>query len=67
MEKHTLKINGMGGEHCVMVIKNIIGKTDGATASHVEVGKADIEIDESKTSKEEIVKAIEKMGYKVEQ
>ncbi len=57
----------MGGDHCVMVIRNIISKQEGATALHVEQGKADISIDANKTSKENIIAAIEKMGYKVEQ
>lgn len=57
----------MGGEHCVMVIKRIVGNIEGASISHIEVGKADIEVDESKTSRAIVVAAIEKMGYKVEQ
>ncbi len=67
MEKHSLKIGGMGGEHCVMVIKKILANTAGVTAAHVELGKADIETDETKASKEAVVNAIEKMGYKIEQ
>lgn len=57
----------MHGDHCVMVIKNIVGKIEGAAIKHIEVGRADIETDETKTSKTAVVAAIEKMGYKVEQ
>lgn len=67
MEKHSLKINGMGSQHCVMVLKNIITKQEGAILDSIEIGKAGITIDETKTSKKEVVAAIEKMGYKVEQ
>ncbi len=67
MEKHSLKINGMGGQHCVMVIQRIVSGIEGAGIDHIEVGKADIRLDEAKTSKAAVVAAIEKMGYKVEQ
>jgi len=67
MEKHSLTIKGMGSQHCVMVVKNIIAKQEGATIDQIEIGKADISIDEAKTSKATVVAAIEKMGYKVEQ
>ncbi|MBN8676217.1 MAG: heavy-metal-associated domain-containing protein [Chitinophagales bacterium] len=67
MQTHSLKINGMGGEHCVMLIKNIVSKIEGASISHIEVGRADIEVDESRASKANVVAAIEKMGYKVAQ
>jgi copper chaperone CopZ len=67
MEKHSLTIKGMGSQHCVMVVKNIIAKQEGATLDSIEIGKADISIDETKTSRQQVVSAIEKMGYKVEQ
>lgn len=57
----------MGGQHCVMVIKKILAGTAGVTAAHVELGRADIETDETVVTKEIITGAIEKMGYKVEQ
>jgi copper chaperone CopZ len=67
MEKHSLTIKGMGSQHCVMVVKNIIAKQEGALLDDIEIGKANITIDETKTSRQEVVTAIEKMGYKVEQ
>jgi len=54
----------MGGAHCVRVITNIISKQEGAVVDHVEVGRADFSIDESKIALEQVVAAIEKMGYK---
>ncbi|WP_158638267.1 hypothetical protein [Panacibacter ginsenosidivorans] len=51
MQTHSLKISGMGSQHCVMVVKNIIAKQDGATLDEIEIGKADVTIDETKTSK----------------
>ena len=67
MTKHSLNISGMGGEHCVRVITKIINGQPGTSIDHIEVGRADISIDETKTSKETIVAAIEKMGYKITQ
>lgn len=65
MEKHTFKINGMGGQHCVMVIKNIVAQQEGATLIDVAVGSATVNIDETKTSAQALAGAIEKMGYQV--
>ena len=67
MEKHSLVINGMGSQHCVGVVKNIIQKQEGVALDNIQIGKADITIDETKTSKKELVLAIEKMGYKVQE
>lgn len=67
MSTHTLNIKGMGSDHCIMVVKNIIAKQDGANIENIRIGQATISIDETKTTKEKIVAAIERMGYKVEQ
>jgi copper chaperone CopZ len=67
MQKHSLIIKGMGSQHCVMVVKNIITTHEGAGLDAIEIDKADINIDNSKTSIQKIVNAIEKMGYKIEQ
>jgi copper chaperone CopZ len=66
MKTHTLAIKGMGSNHCVMVVKNIIGRHNGADIESIEIGSATIRLDETQTSKEAVVEAIEKMGYKVE-
>lgn len=67
MSTHTFNIKGMGSDHCVMVVKNIVAKQDGASIENIKIGQATITIDDTKTTKENIVAAIEKMGYKVEQ
>jgi copper chaperone CopZ len=66
MKRHTLAIKGMGSNHCVMVVKNIISNHNGADIENIEIGSATIRVDETLTSKEAVVAAIEKMGYKVE-
>jgi len=50
-----------------MVVKNITTTHKGAALNAIEIGKADISINNSKTSIQNITMAIEKMGYKVEQ
>jgi copper chaperone CopZ len=66
MKEYTFIINGMGGEHCVNVIKTILSKQQGVTIHQIEVGKATVTIDESLNSDSNVIAAIEKMGYKVE-
>jgi copper chaperone CopZ len=65
MKQYTFIINGMGGDHCVNVIKTILANQQAVTIDEVEVGKATIRIDESVNSKDNVIAAIEKMGYKV--
>jgi copper chaperone CopZ len=66
MKEYTFIIKGMGGEHCVNVIKTILSKQQGVTIHQIEVGKATVTIDESLNSDSNVIAAIEKMGYKVE-
>ena len=65
MKQYTFVINGMGGDHCVNVIKTILSKQQGVTIQEVQPGKATISIDESVNTSENVIAAIEKMGYKV--
>jgi copper chaperone len=63
--KTTLKIEGMSCQHCVMRVKKAIGLLPGVTGSEVDVGRADVTYDESKTGKDDLKKAVEDAGYKV--
>jgi len=65
MKEYTLNITGMGGDHCVNVIKTILRNQPGISINQVEVGKATFSIDESLISKENAIAAIEKIGYKM--
>jgi copper chaperone CopZ len=67
MEKHSLIINGMGSRHCVGVVKNIINTHEGADLDAIDIGKADISLDTSITSLQNLTNTIEKMGYTIEQ
>ena len=66
MEKLEIKIEGMHCGACATGIQMITSQIDGVASSFVDYdGKNGVvEFDSSKTSKEEIFKAIEELGYK---
>jgi copper chaperone CopZ len=65
-EQITLKVEGMVCvEGCVKTVKNSLTKVKGVKDAKVEIGKAEINYDAKKTSKQELITAIEKAGYKV--
>jgi copper chaperone len=65
MNETEIKIDGMSCQHCVMRVKKAIEAIDGISSSVVEIGKADVTFDETKTSLEAIKEAINGSGYKV--
>jgi len=65
MTEITLKIEGMSCQHCVMSVKKAVGGIRGVSSSDVSIGSAKIVFDESKAGRDEIIKAIQKAGYKV--
>ena len=65
MQQYSFAINGMHGEHCINVIKKILSQQPGVVVRNVEQGKASVELDESRITKENVIAAIEKMGYQV--
>ncbi len=67
MKQYILNIKGMGSQHCVTVVTKIISAFDGASIDAIEIGKATITLNETKASKQTVVDAIERMGYKIEQ
>lgn len=65
METIKITIEGMAGNHCVMAVRNILQKLDGALVKNVEVGKAEVAYDLTKISPTDITRIVEKGGYKV--
>ncbi|MHC4183832.1 MAG: heavy-metal-associated domain-containing protein [Planctomycetota bacterium] len=65
MNENVIKIDGMSCQHCVMRVKKAIDAIDGVSSSVVEIGKADITYDETKTSLDAIKEAINGSGYKI--
>jgi periplasmic mercuric ion binding protein len=65
-EELKLNIDGMTCEvGCVKKVRDTLTKVKGVNDKKVELGKATIDYDAKKTSKETIVAAIEKAGFKV--
>lgn len=65
MANATIKINGMSCQHCVASVGKAITSVAGIKKVDVSINSAYVEYDESKTTLEEIEKAIEKEGYKI--
>ncbi len=63
----TLKIDGMHCSSCSMNIDGDLEDLDGVISSTTSYKKQDskIEYDSSKVSKDQIIKVIENLGYKV--
>jgi copper chaperone CopZ len=62
----TLKVEGMQcPSGCVKNVETALSGVKGVTDKKVELGSAKVTFDASKTSKDAIVKAIEKAGYTV--
>ncbi len=60
-----LDISGMSCGHCVMAVRKGLKQVDGVLVRQVDVGAADLDYDESKTSPDVIVKAVEDAGFTV--
>jgi copper chaperone len=65
MKTRELIIEGMSCGHCVMHVKNELGKVNGLTVESVEIGKARVQIDEKAITVDRLAKAIEDAGYKL--
>lgn len=66
METVKLKIPNMISTHCQVTVSNIVGKLKGAQIKHIRPGEAEVAIDASQTSKTQVIEAIEKAGYRIE-
>ncbi|GAB4484363.1 MAG: copper ion binding protein [Thermodesulfovibrionales bacterium] len=65
MTRTTIEIDGMSCMHCAQRVKKAIEALAGITELNVEVGKASVGFDETRTSQQEIEAAIAKAGYTV--
>ena len=64
MSDLTLIIEGMSCKHCVMSVEKAIESIEGVRSSDVTVGSATVVYDESRTTRDEIVRAVQDAGYK---
>ena len=61
-----IEIVGMTCDHCVRAVKNRLSATPGVSVKDVKVGVADILLDDSKASMEDVEEAISDEGYTVD-
>lgn len=64
-QTETLTITGMSCGHCVRGVREALERIDGVDVESVEIGSARVRYDESKTSHEQLVQAVEEEGYTV--
>jgi copper chaperone len=65
MKTQEFKIEGMSCGHCVMAVRKELSRLDNVKIDDVQIGKAKVEYDESKTQESLIISAIEEAGFKV--
>ncbi|MDP1677881.1 MAG: cation transporter [Bacteroidota bacterium] len=65
MKTVQLSIQGMTCGHCVMSLKKEFLKIEGLTINNIEIGKANVAVDESKVSDKKLQEAVEEAGYSV--
>lgn len=65
MAELTLKIEGMTCHHCVMSVRKAVESVKGVNSADVSVGSAKIDYDDTKTDKNTIIEAIQRIGYRV--
>ena len=65
MKTQDFIIEGMSCGHCVMAVRKELSRLDNIKIDDVQIGKATVEFDESKSKENSIIKAIEEAGFKV--
>lgn len=58
-----LKIEGMHCEGCVRRVKHALGAVEGVRAETVEVGSATVVVDSARVSPEQVVAAVNGIGF----
>jgi copper chaperone CopZ len=64
MQQVTLKIDGMSCGHCLNAVSQALRSADGVDEVRtVEMGRAEVVIDESRTTAERVAAAVDAAGY----
>lgn len=64
-KSETIKIEGMSCNHCVSSVNKALSATEGVEVKNVEIGKAEIAYDADKVTHDQLVEAIEDIGFEV--
>ena len=65
MQHLTLNVEGMTCGGCVSAVKNVLARQPGVKSSKVEIGKIELDLDETAQSLDSVRSAIAKAGYTV--
>ena len=63
MNKLELEIEGMSCNHCVAAVSDALGGLPGVSVDNVRIGSAEVSYQPDRVSPEQIVLAIEDVGY----
>ncbi len=65
MKSQELRIEGMTCGHCVMSVKKELAKLANVVVEEVQIGKARVQYDEAKVTRQAFEHAVEEAGYKL--
>jgi copper chaperone CopZ len=60
----SIAIEGMSCEGCVASVKHVLSRVAGVRVVDVSVGKASVAVDDAKATEHDLVRAIEKAGFR---
>ena len=66
MKDLHIEIVGMTCDHCVRAVKNRLSATPGVSVKEVKVGSAEITLDDTQASMNDVEEAISDEGYTVD-
>ena len=64
MRQITMHIEGMSCGHCLNAVNQALRSVPGAEIESVQMGRATVRYDESKTSVDQLTRAVSDAGYK---
>jgi copper chaperone len=65
MDELTVHIEGMSCSHCVAAVTKALGAVSGVRVERVAIGSATVAYDPHTATREAIVSAVERAGYRV--
>lgn len=63
MTEKSLTLANMSCGHCVRAVEGALRELEGVEAASVQVGRADVRFDPTRTSEQEIAEALTEAGY----
>jgi len=63
MQKIHVAIEGMSCGHCVARVRRALEGIEGVQVGAVEVGSAEVEIDSTRTTPEDVARAVTDVGF----